>query len=309
MHHRILLSAALFGSLCACAPARADRAVQPHGALVPTQASPYRVELLSASGQTLATYQRGARHYVLGEAGDRYIIRVTNPTDRRIEAVVSVDGLDVIDGRTANFRQKRGYVVPAHGEVRIEGFRTSTSQVAAFRFSSVPMSYAARKGQPRNIGVIGVAIFREAARPVMIKPNHPRSDHRPPPPRYRPQADSAADRESAATTAGALGGKAAPRAESAPARSTRCCSPYPKIDRSGLGTEFGERRYSAVSWTKFVRASANRPDAIATLRYNDAAGLRALGIQVSPRPDHREVWTRETAKPFPGSPGFAEPPR
>ena len=51
-----------------------------------------------------------------------------------------------------------------------------------------------------------------------------------------------------------------------------------------------------------------RPIAIAELRYNDVAGLVALGIPVQPMPDEYELMTRETANPFPGD-HFAQPPR
>ena len=55
--------------------------------------------------------------------------------------------------------------------------------------------------------------------------------------------------------------------------------------------------------------AANRPIAIAELRYNDFAGLVALGIHAQPLPDEAEIMTRETADPFPGDTGFARPPR
>ena len=89
-----------------------------------------------------------------------------------------------------------------------------------------------------------------------------------------------------------------------------CCDdPAPaKPERLGLGTEFGEQRYSAANYTKFVRGS-DRPVAIAELRYNDTAGLVALGIPVAPMPDENEIMTRETADPFPGDDRFAQPPR
>ena len=54
--------------------------------------------------------------------------------------------------------------------------------------------------------------------------------------------------------------------------------------------------------------STTRPIAIAELRYNDAAGLMALGIPVQPSPDEGEIMTRETADPFPGD-HFARPAR
>jgi hypothetical protein len=78
--------------------------------------------------------------------------------------------------------------------------------------------------------------------------------------------------------------------------------------RPGLGTEFGEQRSSGATYTRFVRA-ADRPIAIAELRYNDTAGLVALGIPVGPLPDEGELMMRETADPFPGDRGFARPAR
>lgn len=84
-------------------------------------------------------------------------------------------------------------------------------------------------------------------------------------------------------------------------------APTPRTNRPGLGTEFGESRYSAASYTKFVRA-ANRPIAIAELRYNDVTGLAALGIPVQPAPDEGEIMLRETADPFPGDNRFSRPP-
>src|SRR3970040_215296 len=133
----------------ACGSAYADRvAVPPEQPRAPlAMPSPYKVELLGEDGRALPVYQQGGRFYMMGAVGQRYTIRVTNPTARRVEAVVSVDGLDVIDGRIADFRSKRGYVVPAYGELRVDGWRTSTTHVAAFRFSSVSNSYPGRKGQ------------------------------------------------------------------------------------------------------------------------------------------------------------------
>ncbi|MBZ0232941.1 MAG: hypothetical protein K8M05_11480, partial [Deltaproteobacteria bacterium] len=91
-------------------------------------------------------------------------------------------------------------------------------------------------------------------------------------------------------------------------RDERCCTkPAERRERLGLGTEFGESRHSAASYTRFVRAS-DRPVAVAELRYNDTAGLKALGILVEPLPDADELMTRETADPFPGARGFARPP-
>ncbi len=101
------------------------------------------------------------RHYVIGQANERYVIVVQNHTGFRFEAVVSVDGLDVVDGQPAS-TAKRGYVLRPNQILKIEGFRTSAEAVAAFRFSSVRGSYSARSGQgDQNVGVIGAAFFNE----------------------------------------------------------------------------------------------------------------------------------------------------
>ena len=119
------------------------------------------IGLKSERGNFLSGFVAGEKSYAVGEAGQRYTIVLRNLTPNRIECVVSVDGLDVLDGQQAAF-SKRGYLVDAHGEVEIDGFRQSMDTVAAFRFGSVRGSYAGQKhGDTRNVGVIGVALFHE----------------------------------------------------------------------------------------------------------------------------------------------------
>jgi hypothetical protein len=123
------------------------------------------VELHDERGEPLAGFIAGGRTYAIGEAGRRYTIVITNHTGYRFEAVASVDGLDVIDGRPASF-EKRGYLVAPWATVEIDGFRQSDDAVAAFRFGSVADSYAARTGSDRNVGVVGVAFFHERGYPA-----------------------------------------------------------------------------------------------------------------------------------------------
>jgi hypothetical protein len=322
----------------ACSSAYADRVAVPAPATpmiaidtAPAKLrAPYDVQIVSEDGDTTPTYAFKGRYYVQGNAGERYTIRVTNPTAHRVEAVVSVDGLDVVDGENGDLR-KRGYIVPAYGEVRIEGFRTSLADVATFRFSSVNDSYAGQKGKARNVGVIAVAIFEEAGPPpdqqiVAPRPYRWEDDvetRAPAPPPTTGRRDYAkgeaskraapppAEAPVAGGVASAAPKAAAPRDEAADADYGGEGGDYeaaPRTNRPGLGTEFGESRYSAASFTRFVR-SASRPVAIAELRYNDTAGLVALGIPVAPMPDERELMTRETANPFPGDTHFARPVR
>jgi hypothetical protein len=118
------------------------------------------IKLVDESGTPLPTFSSGGRSYVMGHDGGRYSIRIENRTGARFEAVASVDGLDVIDGQPGSF-EKRGYLVAPWATVEIDGFRRSDEVVAAFRFGRVRDSYAAKKGNDRNVGVIGVAVFEE----------------------------------------------------------------------------------------------------------------------------------------------------
>jgi hypothetical protein len=372
--------ASLLALVAGCSvPAHADRVAGPPApgpgsriaiGIAPAKVrAPYDVQVIRENGETLPTYAAKDRYYVQGNAGERYVIRVTNPTPNRVEAVVTVDGLDVIDGENGDLR-KRGYVVPAYGDVRIEGFRTSHADVATFRFSSVNDSYAGQKGKARNVGVIAVAIFEEHgvepeqqiivgdAKPGYREPydytddldegitatgGRDRGESKDIVARKSKRSDSATEgRVRPAKKVAEAEKREMPSADAAPPRTSirRPAPPPPaptgggasaprpmdydgdfeggyeevapppvaqRNNRPGLGTEFGESRYSAASFTRFQRA-AGAPIAIAELRYNNAAGLIALGIHAEPLPDAGEIMTRETADPFPGDDRFARPP-
>jgi hypothetical protein len=297
-------SVAALASCAAASPLTDIRTMPP----VVQHSGPYELQVL-VDGVPAPTYSHNGGRYVLGRLHQRYTVRILNHTDRRIEAVVSVDGRDVVDGRPADFRTKRGYLVPARGQVDIDGWRLSDVQAAAFRFSTVADSYAGRTGFAREVGVIGAAIFPERyvpppppPRPLELPepyaygdvPHDKRSEAAP-----APSAAPAADGES-------VGSGSAPQASRAPQ------------NRSGLGTEFGEAVGSPVQEVPFVRANAGRPSAVVSLHYNDHDGLLALGIDVDgnrctdgygPYCDD-EVALRETANPFPVvERRYATPPR
>lgn len=143
--------------------------VSAHAAYVGSRPSPLEVmagdgsiavSLVDDYGRLLPGYHANGRALVVGEDGARYRIVVRNGTTARFEVVTSVDGLDVIDGKPAD-PNRRGYIVDPHGELVIDGFRTSNSGVAAFRFGKVADSYAAQTSGDRNVGIIGFAIFAE----------------------------------------------------------------------------------------------------------------------------------------------------
>ncbi len=102
-----------------------------------------------------------SRRFVVGRRDANYSIVLKNRCKSRLEVVLSVDGLDVIDGKPAAF-SKRGYVIAPGETLEVKGWRTGPDSVARFKFSSVAGSYAnLSRGEHRNVGVIGMAVFGE----------------------------------------------------------------------------------------------------------------------------------------------------
>ena len=124
-----------------------------------------RVRLVDEDGVQLPAFWRNGRLLVEGQRGQRYAIEISNQTAARIEAVATVDGLDVMDGGRGSL-DKRGYVLRPGQTYRVDGFRRSQMSVAAFRFGDVEESYAAERGDDANVGVIGVAFFTERGAPI-----------------------------------------------------------------------------------------------------------------------------------------------
>lgn len=237
--------------------------------------------------------------HVGGNNGSPYTIRLRNLTRDRILVVVSVDGVNVVSGETASASQG-GYVIDGHGVTTIDGWRKSMSEVAQFVFSSPGESYAAQTGRARNVGVIGVAAFKEEAPPVQIL----RQDHIRNGQKSFDSADMGGNTEKggyaiperqarSAESASSLGGASIPATRSIPST-------------PGLGTAHGDRQGSEVSQTTFKRSSSN-PDEVVTVAYDTMANLVARGIAVRRYED-----TRGEPKAFPAdrSDGFVtDPPR
>ena len=124
-----------------------------------------RVGLRNGNGQWLECRESHARHIVTADHGSRYEVVLRNDARRSVEVVVSVDGLDAMDGKPASLK-KRGYVLAPFETLAVSGFRTSASTVAAFRFGGMFDSYGHRRhGNTANAGVVGVAVFEEKRRP------------------------------------------------------------------------------------------------------------------------------------------------
>jgi hypothetical protein len=198
------------------------------------------MELTDEWGRTLPTFEHRGHTYVLGEPGQRYLLRVRNGSGRRVEVVASVDGRDVADGQPAAW-QRRGYLVEPYGEVTIDGYRLSQASVAAFRFGSVARSYAAAKGDARDVGVVGVAVFTERAAPQ----RPPYSPYLRPYPYPRGEGSSPRSEAAPGRSSDAPAGERAEK-HSGSAEAPSAAMRDSDRSRPGLGTEFGEAHGSPV---------------------------------------------------------------
>jgi len=237
-------------------------------------------------GTTLQVYAHGGQQYVVGTPGHEYTLRIRNLTGERILAVTSVDGVNVVTGETAAPDQS-GYVIDPYGSVDIAGWRKSLARTAAFYFTDLGDSYAARTGRPGNVGVIGVAVFRERERRIAY-----------------PQArDRIAGAEASA--------KAAPNAElDEPApplqdqSAGRLHRSAPRADApSPLGTGHGRDETSYATRVAFERASST-PAEVLAVRYDRREALASMGVL--PRESY---YARRSPQPFPGALRFVPDPR
>jgi hypothetical protein len=240
------------------------------------------------SGAALSTYYYQGEYWVAGKPGARYAIEIRNCVGGRVLAVTSVDGINVISGATAGWDQA-GYVFDPGERYQITGWRKSNAEVAAFTFTASPNSYAERTGRPANVGVIGVAVFRE---------REPQPIYRPPriaPPARGAAAPQAGDAHRAAASQATETTSVASSRLSAgtPAEQAQASAPEP-TPAPKLGTGHGEREYSYVVDTEFHRLQSE-PNEVIRIRYDSLDNLVAMGIVTRAPP------TAPAPNPFPRS--------
>ena len=199
-------------------------------------------------GNVLERIRHSGREHIEGRPGHRFAVQLHNRSSERVLAVLAVDGVNAISGQTASTSQT-GYVLEPWQQAEIRGWRKSHADIAEFYFTDLPDSYAARTGRPIDVGVIGVAAFRERRRE--------------PEPYYPGPVIGQRERSAAADSAsGAMA-----TAESSPAPS----SPQ------RIGTGHGQRRYDPVTETDFERDSS-RPNQVIALYYDSLEALVERGI-------------------------------
>ncbi|MES2955026.1 MAG: hypothetical protein V4711_06190 [Pseudomonadota bacterium] len=251
------------------------------------------------SGATLALHYHRGEYWVAGRPGARYAITVRNRLGERVLAVPAVDGVNVLSGETAAWDQT-GYVLSPWQPYQITGWRKSSSEIAAFEFSTAGDSYAGRTGRPDHVGVIGVALFREKLpEPVALAPAESARDARERHGESRSLQRSAPAPAPASPAAGLQerGSAEAPAlAQRAPSSSADSFAKAAPLPAPRLGTGHGQREPSVISHTRFERLQAS-PNEIIRIRYDSRENLVAAGVIREP-----VVYPRLPApNPFPQS--------
>ena len=207
------------------------------------------------TGEILPVYWHNGQRWVAGTPGHKYALRLQSRMYGRILAVVSVDGINAVSGESAGWNQT-GYVLGPWQGTDVLGWRKSQERVADFVFGNLEDSYAARTGRPDNVGIIGVALFREAN---AIAPTPPVLER-------RSREDSSADKKAPAAAEGSSAPQTAPmmRSERAPMQ-------------GNLATGHGQIEESHVQMTDFERAQPT-PDLVISIRYDRRERLVAMGI-------------------------------
>ncbi|OSM01693.1 hypothetical protein [Magnetofaba australis] len=115
------------------------------------------------NGRALTQYRARGQHYVAGQRGEEYTLRLTNHGNERLLCALSVDGRSVIDGQQAGY-DSGGYVLEPRSTTNVTGWRLNRRHAARFTFSDRRNAYATLLGDEDNLGVIGCAVFREKRR-------------------------------------------------------------------------------------------------------------------------------------------------
>lgn len=214
-----------------------------------------------SEGRSLQVYWHEGRAWVIGKPGNEYQVMLRNRRGEDLLAVMSVDGINVVSGETAN-PQQGGYVLAPWRGLEVKGWRKSLERIAALYFTPLPDSYAARTGRPDNVGVIGVALYqrKRVALPANIAP-------------ISQSAPAAAER--------ADSGSAAHAEAQAPAHDAR------------LGTGHGRSEAAPARTVEFERATSAPAETIA-IYYDSHRNLVARGVirEAQPAPS--------LPQPFPG---------
>lgn len=260
------------------------------------------------NGRVLRHLAHAGGTYVEAPPSGTYAVRLHNDSPQRRLAVLSVDGINVVDGKDAGY-EGTGYVLGPWQTADVPGWRRSDQTVASFEFKEQGASYAAQSGRgTKNVGVVGVAVFDEkpCAKPVPF-PHYPNpyypNPYRPWNDPYRPVwrsgeeflGDHGSERGDGRHPKGLSSTFNVTRgAESSLGRRTKSLA--------DVGTGYGAETSFATSSTSFERATES-PAEVLTVRYATRERLTAMGVPLD-APEAPSAFPASTWPSVPAPPGW-----
>jgi hypothetical protein len=277
----------------------------------------YELSLL-INGNRVSEYYHNGNMFVEGRANSTYELQVRNNSPERIMAILSVDGLGVIDGQAAG-ADSPGYVIEPYQTLTVPGWKVDGDTAAKFQFGSSSGSYSNRTGRgKKNVGVVGLMVFRP--QPTYNNAYFPSTsftftDYS--------MSNGWPQNSSASSVNNVLMGTSTCIGSGLDADSVRSMTSHPGVAASlnstvtstpsavsksvtqSLGTEYGDATKFETKSVTFTKRDPNYPDALIAIYYDDAQGLEARGIILPYRNTGPQAFPTYTAS---NSTTYASPP-
>ncbi len=260
-------------------------------------------------GSSAKEYYHNGSYYIEGKEDTRFSLRMRNNSNHRVLFVPTVDGLSIMNGKEASFKSS-GYIVGAYDSLTISGWRTSDNNVAEFFFATPKKSYASKMGRGGNMGVIGCAVFKEKRPVEVVTKTIIEKEYIPYPVHYchgvcfcsfgtgTSSITLTSSNPSTFLSTSGTSNSALSMSASLTETSGTMNVKASKLE-SGLGTGFGEDKYSPVVTVEFEKEST--PSETFSIFYNTKKNLEALGVEF-----RKPVYVAPSA--FPKEDGYCERP-